>query len=558
MIITILIDIIKNNLINTIYIDMKILYYVLSEIDFSKIFGAENVQDNEVNNLNNLDVDIKFDKVVYLLLGREVIKNSDLNDEIKLEIENYYSAVPDDVKSLKNYFEENFEGKDTIIQFEEFNGKLTMKEVESFFKSIYDKEKKDAEKYFSASLKTVTHFLTFLSHAFHKYGIQNHPISENVIQKGLEEDPLFYKKMSEYASIAYEHVFGIKLSESFNKIITSDEKLIETKYIAGIAAKKDLSVWIFAESGTGKELFAKAIHESSARVSKNFIPLNCAAISKELLNSELFGHVKGAFTGATGDKKGIFEEANGGTVLLDEIADISLDTQALLLRTLDTGKIRKVGDPRETEIDVRIISASHKNLYEMVEKKRFREDLFYRLNKFELRIPPLRERSVMDKILLFAKVCSENNFPAKNITESASKIIFDYEFPGNVRQFFTIIERAIIYSEVFKKVIDDDIIIKSIGEMANARFNKKQILNESVEANGQLSMINILNQKFGHANFYEGFKLKDFLAEVEKYYIIEALKKYKVQKIASNALDYSQQVISNKIKKYKINTRMAS
>lgn len=539
---------------------MNILYFIPSEKEFAEYFNDEHHDISKAHYRELINKDFRIDKVVVLLLGRDVEVNDGQRSEFKLELRNYYAPIPEDVKSLKKSFEDNFIIKDTIIQCEEFNGILSVDNIDSFFERIYNEDPVDADRYYDVSATTVTKYLTLLLNSFFKFDVKQSPIADDSLKKGFEEDPDFFQKISNYSTQANEKKYGIRIGKAFNNIITSDDKLIQVKYIASVAAKKDLPIWILGDSGTGKELFAKAIHESSERASNPFIPINCAAISKEILDSELFGHVKGAFTGASSNKTGIFEAAGGGTIFLDEVADMSFDTQAKLLRALESDYIRKVGAAQETKIlkKPRIISASNKNLYNEVKNRKFREDLFYRLNKFELQLPPLRERSKMDIALLFTKKCHDNNYPVKNISESASKLLLEYDFPGNIRQLNSIIDRAIIFSEVFKKAIDDEIIKLSIGELSYQEFENRKFGTIQPESDNQISYNNIMEQKFGDAIFYEGFTMKAFLKEVDKHYIVEALQHHKTQKEAGKALGYTQQVISNKILKYNIDNRQVS
>jgi two-component system response regulator HupR/HoxA len=196
-------------------------------------------------------------------------------------------------------------------------------------------------------------------------------------------------------------------------------------------------VLIQGESGTGKELVARAIHFNSPRKLKKFVAENCAAIPRTLLESELFGYVEGAFTGATRPKKGLFELADGGTLFLDEISNMPLEMQMKLLRVLQDGVIRKVGSATTLNVDVRIISASNKNLAEMVEKGRFRKDLFYRINAITVELPPLRERKEDIPLLVdyfFRRICSETNSPPKEIAPEVIDLLLEHDWPGNVRE----------------------------------------------------------------------------------------------------------------------------
>lgn len=206
-------------------------------------------------------------------------------------------------------------------------------------------------------------------------------------------------------------------------------------------------VLIYGESGTGKELVARAIHAMSLRAAEPFVPVNCAAIPEELIESELFGHRKGSFTGATEDKIGKFQKADGGTLFLDEVGDMSLKTQAKLLRALDQQAIEPVGAPEPVQVDVRVIAATNKNLEEEIEKGNFREDLYYRLNVIPFYVPPLRER-IEDVPLLaehflryFARAYGR---PPKELTREACELLMSYHWPGNVRELRNLMERLVI------------------------------------------------------------------------------------------------------------------
>ncbi len=211
-------------------------------------------------------------------------------------------------------------------------------------------------------------------------------------------------------------------------------------------ARSQAPVHIFGESGTGKELVARLVHESGARSDGPFVAVNCGAIPTELMESELFGHKRGSFTGAVADKKGLVQSAEGGTLFLDEVADLPLHMQVKLLRIVQEKTVRPVGESREETVDVRILSATHKNLAELVEEGRFREDLFYRINVIEMRVPALRERSedipeIADAVL--ARLGRRMNVEPARIANEALDLLQTYPFPGNVRELENVLERAI-------------------------------------------------------------------------------------------------------------------
>ncbi|NPA48584.1 MAG: sigma-54-dependent Fis family transcriptional regulator [Thermodesulfobacteria bacterium] len=234
------------------------------------------------------------------------------------------------------------------------------------------------------------------------------------------------------------------------EIIAQSSYMKEILHLAAKVAKTDATVLILGESGTGKEILANLIYQLSPRKDKPFLKVNCAAIPEGLLESELFGYEKGAFTGADKAKPGLFELAHQGTLFLDEIGDLPLPLQAKLLRVLQDGTIRRVGGLKEMQIDVRIIAATNKDLEEMVKEGSFREDLFWRLNVFTLRIPPLRERK--EDILPLAeaflkKFAQKHGKEIRGFSREALEALFSYHFPGNVRELENIIERAVILAE---------------------------------------------------------------------------------------------------------------
>ena len=209
------------------------------------------------------------------------------------------------------------------------------------------------------------------------------------------------------------------------------------------------NVLITGESGTGKELIARSLHDSSRRKSKPFVAVNCGGIPENLMESELFGYLKGSFTGAVHDKKGLFEAADGGTIFLDEIGELTIGLQVKLLRVVQERKIKPVGGTTEVDVDTRIICATNKNLEEEVLEKRFRQDLFYRLNVIELRVPPLRERKSDLKPLaqfFLEKYAKEMDKDITKISSYAIDLLKNYDFPGNVRELENLIERSVTLS----------------------------------------------------------------------------------------------------------------
>ncbi len=249
-----------------------------------------------------------------------------------------------------------------------------------------------------------------------------------------------------------------KLSVLDVEIISASEEMDRVKKLILKIAKSNSTVLIRGESGTGKELIARSIHTNSPRAGEIFQAVNCAAINENLLESELFGHQKGSFTGAVSDKKGLFEVADSGTLFLDEIGELDISLQAKLLRALQERQIRRVGGTKEIDIDVRVVAATNRDLLKMTQDGRFREDLYYRLNVLSLEIPPLRERTLDIPLLkkYFVKKNTRDTDRNIHIGKEADKILENYSYPGNVRQLESAIERAILLCE------DDTITVEDL------------------------------------------------------------------------------------------------
>ncbi|MCK4950971.1 MAG: sigma-54-dependent Fis family transcriptional regulator [Gammaproteobacteria bacterium] len=237
---------------------------------------------------------------------------------------------------------------------------------------------------------------------------------------------------------------------SRDELLGDSQAMQKTRSTITKLARSQAPVYISGESGTGKELVAKLIHQKGPRAEMPFIPVNCGAIPAELMESEFFGHKKGSFTGATSDKEGLFQAAHGGTLFLDEIAELPLHMQVKLLRAIQEKAVRPIGAHKETPIDVRILSATHKNLSEQVKQDAFRQDLYYRINVIKLHVPPLRERTedipvLAEHILKGITGNSGDNIP--QLSKAALKSLQDYSFHGNVRELENILERAMALCE---------------------------------------------------------------------------------------------------------------
>ena len=268
----------------------------------------------------------------------------------------------------------------------------------------------------------------------------------------LDQLELVINKALEHKQLASENrLLRQQLSEKFRfeKIISVSETMEEALNIAGRAAPSKATVLITGESGTGKELIAKAIHYASPRKNEPFMAVNCAALAENLLESELFGHEKGAFTGADRLRKGRFEMANNGTLFIDEVGEIPLVTQVKLLRVLQEQTFERVGGTEPIKVDVRIIAATNQHPEEMIEEDRFRKDLYYRLNVVRITIPPLRKRKADIPLLVdyfLKKYTNENNKPINGISKETMDQLMKYDYPGNVRELENIIEQAVVLS----------------------------------------------------------------------------------------------------------------
>jgi DNA-binding NtrC family response regulator len=292
----------------------------------------------------------------------------------------------------------------------------------------------------------------------------------------------------------------------FNNIIGENPKILQIFDQIKRVAPTDSTVLLEGESGTGKELFAKAIHTHSRRAAKKFIALDCSTLSASLLESELFGHVKGAFTGAVQDKPGIFEVANEGTLLLDEVANLSLETQGKLLRVMESHEYKPVGAGTSKKTDVRIIAATNQDLNCLVEENRFREDLFYRFNVFPMYIPPLRERKddIPKLAYHFLKLfCKEMGKRIEGFSVEALELLVNQEWPGNVRQLKNVIERLVI-------MVDDN-FLDILNLMDHLRIQKAAHENPVPESLAELKI-------------YKKRILENHYRQTEKAFLLNALK----------------------------------
>jgi two-component system response regulator AtoC len=324
-------------------------------------------------------------------------------------------------------------------------------------------------------------------------------------------------KKSRSARASFDNIVGD--SEPMQQVFQTIEKVADYKS----------TVLLTGESGTGKELVAQAIHNHSPRRNESWVPINCGAIPENLLESELFGHVKGAFTDATADKKGLFQEADGGTIFLDEIAELPMQLQVKLLRVLQEGEVRRIGDNKSVDIDVRVIAASLHDLDERVEEGLFREDLFYRLNVIHLHLPPLRERreDIGDLVEHFIEIQNERlGTQIKGVAPEAMKIMMNYSWPGNVRELQNCIERGVV--------------------MANGdRIDEDALPGRIVESNDELKQLFSSDE----------LSIKKMSTALERILIRRALEKTSGNRTrASELLEISHRALLYKIKDYGLET----
>jgi len=269
---------------------------------------------------------------------------------------------------------------------------------------------------------------------------------------------------------------ALKQRFNFPNIVGKSDKLQVLLDLVAQVAPSRSTVLISGESGTGKELIAKALHSASPRADKTFVPVNTGSIPVDLLESQLFGHVKGAFTSAVASKKGLFEVADQGTIFFDEIATISPETQAKLLRVIQEREFMRLGGTEQIKVDVRIVAASNVDLLTLVREGRFREDLFHRLNVIHMRIPPLRERREDVPLLVLhflERFCTENSRPLLQFTPNAMKLMMDYDWPGNVRELENVVERAVVLSTESR--VDVDLLPEAIRSKEIVRGVRLQL-----------------------------------------------------------------------------------
>ncbi len=364
----------------------------------------------------------------------------------------------------------------------------------------------------------------------------------NVINKGLvAKDGTSSVKEPGSSRIAAKNV-------SFNEeyLVGGAPRTAEMYKQVELVAPTPYSVILYGESGTGKEVIAKTIHQSSNRKDKPFMAVDCGTLSRELAASELFGHVKGSFTGALADKEGFFEAANGGTLFLDEVVNLPLDVQATLLRVVQERKFKRVGSNKDQTTDVRVIVASNENLQEAYRKGKFREDLYHRFNEFSITIPPLRMRQ--EDIIPFSeffltKACSELGKQLDGFDEESMQLFLNYSWPGNLREFRNVIRRAALLSSS-GKITSNVLPWEIIGGVTDKTTNPVSSENEQAA-----STTNVNASPIG---------LKDAASHAEYQAIMEVLKEVKFNKTKAAArLNIDRKTLYNKIRYFEENNQKA-
>ena len=349
----------------------------------------------------------------------------------------------------------------------------------------------------------------------------------------VDEIKIIIKNAIEKKSLFDENIFlkeELKGRYHFSNIVGKSEKIQKIFELIQKVANGKSTVLITGESGTGKELVAKAIHHNSNRRDKPFVSISCGAIPETLLESELFGHQKGAFTSADSDKKGLFEIADGGTFFLDEVTEAPPSIQAKLLRVLQEKEFKRVGGVKDIKVDVRVIAATNKNLHKLIEEGKFREDLYYRLNVIPIELPSLRERKVDIPLLVnhFINKCNFiNKKDIKGITLKAMELLERYIWRGNIRELENVIERAVTLET------NDNIQADSLSdEIRNYRVEHLKTISEIPS---------------------EGVNLEDYITKIEKDIILSALEKTGwVKKKAAELLNMSFRSFRYKLQKYDI------
>ncbi len=340
---------------------------------------------------------------------------------------------------------------------------------------------------------------------------------------------------------------ALKQRYNFPSIVGKSEKMLAVLDLVTQVAPSRSTVLINGESGTGKEVIAKAIHSASTRADKPFIPVNTGSIPVDLLESQLFGHVKGAFTSAVASKKGLFEVADQGTIFFDEISTISPETQAKLLRVIQEREFMRLGGTDTIKVDVRILAASNEDLMGLVREGKFREDLYHRLNVISLHLPPLRERkedipALVERFL--GRYCQENGKPPRAFTNAVMKLLMDYDWPGNVRELENVVERAVVLST--HELMDIDLLPESVRTREIVKGVRLQLAEFLPPMPGE-------SAARGNAPSHSLFEIME---EVERRIIVDMLERTNWnQTEAAERFQIPLSTLNQKIKRLGIETR---
>ncbi|RKZ05429.1 sigma-54-dependent Fis family transcriptional regulator [bacterium] len=339
-----------------------------------------------------------------------------------------------------------------------------------------------------------------------------------------EEIKMVIRNALDIHKVKNENVFlkkQLKKKSDFKEIIGKSEEIQKVFNLVDKVADTDSTILICGESGTGKELIAKAIHYRSSRANKPFVSINCGALPENLLESELFGHVKGSFTGAIRDKEGLFKVASGGTFFLDEVGETSPAIQVKLLRVLQEREIIPVGGTKPIKVDVRLIAATNADLEKEVKDDRFRADLYYRLNVIPINLPPLRDRRDDIPLLIdhFLKIATQKTGKVKEVSKEAMECMVNYDWPGNVRELENIIERAVILEETDEITLDslpEKIRNKSVGTKKIV-MQKAQVTLEELEKEYLISVLEETNWQKKKASSILGINASTLYRKIQRY-----------------------------------------
>ena len=340
---------------------------------------------------------------------------------------------------------------------------------------------------------------------------------------------------------------ALKQRYNFPSIVGKSEKMLAVLDLVGQVASSRSTVLVNGESGTGKELIAKAIHSASPRAEKAFIPVNTGSIPVDLLESQLFGHVKGAFTSAIASKKGLFEVADQGTIFFDEISTVSPETQAKLLRVIQEREFMRLGGTETIKVDVRILAASNEDLLKLVREGRFREDLYHRLNVISIQLPPLRERKEDIPLLVerfLEQFRRENDKPPRLFSHAAMRLLMDYEWPGNVRELENAVERAVVLST--QEWLDVDLLPETVRTREIVKGVRLQLAEFLPPMPGEI----------GSRGAAPAPSLFEILEEVERRIIVDMLERTNWnQTEAAERFQVPLSTLNQKIKRLGIETR---